>query len=100
MSLTKEYVITNISASPDGSPHVFITLKEPKEAGGPQNQATIQEPDSMDDMLRNIGRVITAQMTGGFATIIKLQISEYENMDIKVGDKVSLTMNKVQFAPP
>ena len=100
MSLIKEYVITNISASPDGSPHVFITLKDPKEAGGPQNPTTIPESDSMDDMLRNIGRVITAQMAGGFATVIKLQISEYENMDIKVGDKVSLTMNKVQFAPP
>jgi len=38
-------------------------------------------------------------MTGGFTTVIKMQLSEYDNMDIKVGDKLSLTINKVQFAP-
>lgn len=38
-------------------------------------------------------------MTGGFTTVIKLKLSEYEDLDIKVGDKMSLTMDKVQLAP-
>ena len=100
MVLRKEYVVTNISSSPDGSPYVFVTLKDPKEAGGPQPQPVIvSDAESMNDMVRNIGRMMTAQMTGGFTTVIKMQLNEYDNMDIKVGDKLSLTMDKVQFAP-
>ena len=98
MNLTKEYVVTNISAAPDGSQYIFVTLKDPKEASGPQ-VPEIPESEAMDDMLRNIGRIITLQMTGGFATVVKLKLSEYENLDIKVGDKMSLTMDKVQLAP-
>ena len=100
MGLRKEYVVTNISSSPDGSPYVYITLKDPKESGGPQAQPVIvSDAESMNDMVRNIGRMMTAQMTGGFTTVIKMQLNEYDNMDIKVGDKLSLTMDKVQFAP-
>lgn len=99
MDLRKDYVVTNISASPDGSPYVLVTLKDPKDLGGPQIAPEIAQLNSMDDMLRNIGRVITTQMVGGFATIIKFQLSEYEDLDIKVGDKVSLVIDKVQVAP-
>lgn len=99
MSLTKEYIVTNISAAPDGSQYIFVTLKDPKEASGPQIQPEVPDSESMNDMLRNIGRVITLQMTGGFTTVIKLKLSEYEDLDIKVGDKMSLTMDKVQLAP-
>jgi len=74
MSLTKEYVITEISASPDGSPSVSFT--------------------SMNDMLKNFGNVISKQMMGSFATIIKITLNEYEKCDFKVGDRVSLEINK------
>ncbi len=100
MGLRKEYVVTNISSSPDGSPYVFVTLKDPKETGGPQAQPVIvSDAESMNDMVRNIGRMMTAQMTGGFTTVIKMQLNEYDNMDVKVGDKLSLTIDKVQFTP-
>ncbi|MCJ7633720.1 hypothetical protein MUP77_15190 [Candidatus Bathyarchaeota archaeon] len=99
MSLTKEYVITNIGAAPDGSQYIFVTLKDPKEASGPKIQPMVPDSENMNDMMRNIGRIITLQMTGGFTTVIKLKLGEYEDLDIKVGDKVSLTMNKVQLAP-
>ena len=38
MSLTKEYVITEISASSDGSPSIMITLKDPSDVRGPQKR--------------------------------------------------------------
>ncbi len=99
MSLTKEYVITNISAAPDGSQYILVTLKDPKEASGPQIQPIVPDYENMNDMMTNIGRIITLQMTGSFTTVIKLKLNEYEDLDIKVGDKVSLTMNKVQLTP-
>jgi hypothetical protein len=102
MKLKKEYVITEISASTDGSPYVFVSLKGPKEVGGPQRSPTPSVPSfqSMDDMVKNLSHLFSKQMMGGFATVIKLGLDEYEKLDIKVGDKVSLDINKIQVGYP
>jgi len=99
MILTKEYVVTNISAAPDGSQHIFVTLKDPRETAGPQAQTLVPDSENLDEMVRNLGKIITMQMTGGFTTVVKLRLSEYEDLDIKVGDKLSMAINKVQLAP-
>jgi len=96
--LRKEYVVTDISASPDGSPYVFVTLKSPEEVGGPQRTppTSLESFRSMDDVFQNLGNIISKQMMGSFATVIKLGLDEYEKLDIRVGDKISLDINKVQ----
>ena len=96
MSLTKEYVITEISASSDGSPSIMITLRDPSDVRGPQkmNKPTMVTFTSMNDMMKNFGNVISKQMMGGFATIIKITLDEYEKCDFKVGDRVSIEINK------
>jgi hypothetical protein len=97
MSLTKDYVITEISASPDGSPSVMITLKDPSDVRGPQkkmNNPSMVTFTSMNDMMKNFGNMISKQMMGNFATIIKITLDEYEKTDFKVGDRVSLAINK------
>ena len=96
MSLTKEYVITEISAAPDGSPSIIITLKDPSDVRGPQkmNRPAMVTFTSMSDMMKNFGNVISKQMMGGFATMIKITLDEYEKCDFKVGDRVSLEINK------
>ncbi len=101
MVLRKEYVVTEISASPDGSPFVFITLRDPSEVRGPQKTSTASPVvtfGSMNDMFRNLGRVISKQMMSGFATIIKLSLNEYEKLDFKVGDRVSVEIDKTQIS--
>ena len=96
MSLTKEYVITEISASSDGSPSIMITLKDPSDVRGPQkvNKPAMVTFTSMNDMMKNFGNVISKQMMGDFATIIKITLNEYEKCDFKVGDRVSIEINK------
>ncbi len=54
----------------------------------------------MDDMFKNLGRVISKQMMGGFATVIKLSLNEYEKLDFKVGDRVSVEIDKTQIGVP
>jgi len=100
--LRKEYVVTEISASPDGSPYVFISLKGPDEVGGPRRapSASVESFGSMDDVFKNLGRIISTQMMGGFATVIKLGLDEYERLDIKVGERISLDINKIQVNIP
>ena len=97
MGLTKEYVITEISASPDGSPSIMVTLKDPSDVRGPQkkmNNPTMVTFTSMDDVMKNFGNVISKQMMGSFATVIKITLDEYEKCDFKVGDRVSIEINK------
>ena len=97
MSLTKEYVITEISASPDGSPSVMLTLKAPSDVRGPQrrmNNPTMVTFTSMNDVMKNFGNVISKQMMRSFTTIIKITLNEYEKCDFKVGDRVSVQINK------
>jgi len=103
MGLKKEYIVTAISASPDGSPFVVITLRDPSEVRGPQKTSPASPVvafGSMNDMFRNLGRVISKQMMGGFATEIKLSLDEYEKLDFKVGDRVSVEIDKTQIGVP
>jgi hypothetical protein len=39
-------------------------------------------------------------MMGGFATVIKLRLNEYEKLDFKVGDRVSVEIDKKQIGVP
>jgi hypothetical protein len=103
MGLKKEYVITEISASPDGSPFVLVTLTDPSEVLGPQKPPFVSPVvtfGSMDDMFRNLGQAISKQMKGSFATVIKLGLNEYEKLDFKVGDRISLEIDKAQIGVP
>ena len=97
MSLTKEYVITEISASSDGSPSIMITLKDPSDVRGPQkvNKPAMVTFTSMNDMMKNFGNVFSKQMMGSFATIVKITLDEYEKSGFKVGDRISLKIEKV-----
>ena len=100
--LKKEFIITEISASQDGSPYVLISLKDPDQVQGPQRPpfSPVTSFGSMDDMFQNIGRIISKQMMTGFATVIRLSLDEYENLEIKVGDRVSLEISKIQVGVP
>ena len=103
MGLRKEYIVTEISASPDGSPYVLVTLRDPSEVRGPQKTSpasSVVSFGSMNDMFKNLGRVISKQMMGGFATIIKLSLDEYEKLDFRVGDRVSVNIEKTQISVP
>ncbi len=103
MGLRKVYIVTEISASPDGSPFVFVTLRDPSEVRGPHKSSSVSPVvtfGSMDDMFKNLGHVISKQMMGSFATVIKLSLNEYEKLDFKVGDRVSVEIDKTQISVP
>ena len=97
MVLTKEYVITEIKSAPDGSPFILVTLKDPSDVRGPQQQSTnpnMAAFTSINEMMSNIGNVMTKQMMGNFATIIKITLHEYEESGFKVGDRLTLKIDK------
>jgi hypothetical protein len=89
-----------IRAAPNGSPHVYVTLKDPSEVGSSYRPVGIASFESMDDMLKNLGNVMSKQMFGGMTTIIQLGLDEYDKLNIKVGDRISLTIRKLGIGTP
>lgn len=97
--MRKEYVVVRIDAAPDGSPQVLVSLSDPKDVrdrgqgqfGGQQMMGNF---GSMEDLMKNINKIFSSQLMGGFTTTLKLSIKEYEDSGIKVGDKIYLDMIK------
>jgi len=100
--MKKEYVVRSIDASPDGSPYVVVSLTSAKEA-----REGLQQPNpfgpkvmgftNMNDMMKDLNK-----MLGGFGgvqgavTSIKLDMHEYKEMGLSVGDKVFLEITKAE----
>jgi len=99
--LKKEYVIIEISAAPDGGPHVLIAFTEPrdfKSNSQPKFAPTVIS-SSMDDLMKNLQKAfsgIPKQMAGGMNTVVKMDVREYEESGFKVGDKVYLEITKAE----
>ncbi len=105
--MRKEFVVMRIDAAPDGSPYVLVTLslaKDMAEGNQPSNPSTpnVMGFSNMDDMMKNLNKMIAGGgmgMMGGGApgtTSIKLEMHEYKQLALSVGDKVSLDISKVE----
>ncbi|MFP3950641.1 MAG: hypothetical protein ACLFVP_00630 [Candidatus Bathyarchaeia archaeon] len=96
MAFEKEYIITQIRASSDVSPYVYISLKDPDEPDDQTHGVPFRafSMGSMDDIMENLSKAFTQQMNSNFTTIIKLTEDEYKDMDIRVGDRIALQIKK------
>ena len=104
--MRKEFVVMRIDAAPDGAPYVLVTLtlaKDMAEGNQPPNPSTtnVMGFSNMDDMMKNINKMISGGgmpgMMGGAApgtTSIKLDMHEYKQLGLSVGDKVNLDISK------
>ena len=93
-----------IDAAPDGAPYVLVTLslaKDMSEGNQPSNPSTpnIMGFSNMDDMMKNLNKMIAGGgmgMMGGGApgtTSIKLEMHEYKQLGLSVGDKINLDID-------
>ena len=100
--MKKEYVIRSIDASPDGTPYVTVSLssvKEVKEGISPQSpfNPKVMGFTNMNDMMKDLNKMFGGMggMAGG-VTAIKLDMHEYKQMNLSVGDKVFLELTKAE----
>jgi hypothetical protein len=109
--MKKDFIVSKIEALQDGSQFVFIAFTdptEPKSSGGAGNSYP-QSPfgksgealpfTSPEDIMKNLPKVMSNMLganerAGDFPTF-KITMKEYEDMAIKVGDKVGIEINKV-----
>jgi len=103
--MKKEYVVKSIDAAPDGAPYVVVSLssiKDLKEGNlSPQNQlggSKVMGFTNMNDMMKDLNKMLSGG-GGGFGmqsgiTQLKLEMHEYKEMGLAVGDKVFLELTK------
>ena len=108
--MKKEFIVSKIETSQDGSPYLYIMLTDTRgnftstrrQQGFPENPfgvATI--PITSLDDLKNLPKKISDAIEGAFggsrngissseSTTFKMNTREYEELGIKIGDKITL----------
>jgi hypothetical protein len=105
--MKKDFVISKIEASQDGAPYVYIALSDPNDfkpgAERPQNLfgPNMMAFTSPEDMMKNLPKAMAniSKAMGGGGTLtdsptFKISMREYEDMAIKVGDKITIEIKK------
>lgn len=101
--MKKEYVVVRIDAAPDGAPYVIVSLssaKDIKEGNQPTSPfgSNIMGFSNMDDMMKGLNKMLSGGMGGlpGGMTSLKIDMREYKELGLSVGDKVYLDLTKAE----
>lgn len=104
--MRKEYIVAKIQSPQEGSHYVYVTFSDDKEYR-PQEKKTQSEfgPgvgtfNSIEDLMKNMPKIMAnipglggaGAQTG--SPTVKLSMREYEEMNIRVGDKVYFDIYK------
>lgn len=100
--MKKEYIVVRIDAAPDGSPYVVVSLSLTKDF---KESQSIPSPfgsgvmgfTNMDDMVKSLNKMLGGGGvfgTPGGVTTLKLDMREYKELGLSVGDKVYLDIIK------
>ncbi len=102
--MRKEYIVKSIDSAPDGQPYVIVSLmsaKDMREGKGPSMNPfggpKVMGISNMNDMMKDLNKMMSNM--GGMAsgvTSIQLDMHEYKDMDLSVGDKVYVDLSKAE----
>jgi hypothetical protein len=105
--MKKDFIVSKIEAPQDSSQYVFIGFTDPNEpkpsggAGSLFGKSGEAIPfTSPEDLMKNLPKVMSNMLgaSGGMhgnSPTFKITMKEYEDMVIKVGDKATIELNKV-----
>ncbi len=102
--MKKEFILSKIEAVHDGSPYVYVGFIDPNDSKSEAQQQNPFGPKAMaftspEDMMKNLPKAMGKMMGGGGlgdSLTFKLSMREYEDMGLKVGDRVSIEIKKKQ----
>jgi hypothetical protein len=106
--MKKDFIVSKIESSQDSSPYVFIAFTDPKESKSASGGDSTQSPFGMgigavpftspEDLMKNLPKALSNIFSGrgmpGDSTTFKFTMKEYEDMAIKVGDRVKIEIKK------
>lgn len=104
--MKKEFVVKSIDSAPDGAPYVIVSLSSLKDLkeGTQTQQPPFGSPkvmgfSNMNDMMKDLNKMMSGMggigMQSGI-TQLKLEMHEYKEMGLSVGDKVFLELSKAE----
>ncbi len=105
--MKKEFVVRSIDSAPDGAPYVVVSLSSIKDLKeGAQNPPSpfgspkVMGFSNMNDMMKDLNKMLSGMggmgIQGGGVTQLKLEMHEYKEMGLSVGDKVFLELSKAE----
>ena len=102
--MRKDFIVSKIEAPQNGSHYVLVAFTDPnalKSPGG-GGSGEVVPFTSPEDLMKNLPKVMSNMFgtgTGGGmigdSPTFKITMKEYEDMAIKVGDKVRIEIKKV-----
>jgi hypothetical protein len=92
IEMKKDFIVSKIEALQDGSHYVLVAFTDPnasKSTGGGGSGEAIPFT-SPEDLMKNLPKVMSNMfgVGGGDSPTFKITMKEYEDMVIKVGDRV------------
>lgn len=101
--MKKEFIVRSIDAAPDGAPYVVVSMSSVKDIKegtnfppSPFGDPKVMGFTNMNDMMKDLNKMITGMSMQGGITQIKLEMHEYRDMGLGVGDKVFLDLTKAE----
>jgi len=106
-TMKKDFIVARIEAAQDGGPYVYVGFTDPSDYKGdkqPTNPfgANVMAFTSPEDLMKNLPKAMgnISRMMGGAGApsaspTFKISMKEYEDIGIKVGDKVTIEIRKV-----
>lgn len=104
LDMKKEFVVKSIDSAPDGAPYVIVSLSSLKDLkeGTQHPQSPFGSPkvmgfSNMNDMMKDLNKLMSGMGGMGMqsgVTQLKLEMHEYKEMGLSVGDKVFLELSK------
>jgi hypothetical protein len=106
--MLKRFIVSKIEVASDGSPNVYIGFTDPTDykSGeakplnpfGPRMMPFSSPEDMMKNLPKAMGNIAGMSGGGGFpdSPTVKLSMREYEDLNLRVGDKVSIEIVKKQ----
>ena len=98
--MKKDFIVSKIEAPQDGSHYVLVAFTDPnafKSTGGGGSGEALPFT-SPEDLMKNLPKVMSNMFgkgaRGGESPTFKITMKEYEDMAIKVGDKVRIEIRK------
>jgi len=111
--MRKDYIVSKIEASQDGSPYVYVAFSDPndpKPGVGSAGRNFPQSPfgiglgaipfTSPEDLMKNLPKAMSNMFGGGGMGMspdtptFKISMKEYDDLQLKVGDKVTMEIEK------
>ncbi|MFB5600189.1 MAG: hypothetical protein ACE5SW_08195 [Nitrososphaeraceae archaeon] len=111
MSYKKEFIVSKIETSKDDSPYVYVSIYTKdnfyptrRQQGFPENPFGVAAiPITSLEDLKNLPKKISDTIESAFggsrnnrsleSTTFKMHLNEFEELDLKIGDKINLEIN-------